>query len=111
QLFDSRDVGLRPAALRLSRGEKERGPLPVHRAGLAVHPAETESLLDRRVVVDPRPAGGLLPRDEPDAGRALVVGLRPIAPLRAILELDGAVLVHSLGDRVTAAVSAEAAPA
>ena len=49
------------------RREAERRPLLVHRLRLAVDPAVAERLLDRRVVVDPRPPGRFF-QCAPDTG-------------------------------------------
>src|SRR5581483_1009293 len=92
--FDPRDVRGRPGAFGLSRREIERGALAVDRPGLAVDPAEAERLLDRRVVVDPRPRGHLLPRHEPDAVRTVVIRLEPRAPRGPVVELDPVGVAH-----------------
>src|SRR5262249_33568485 len=58
------------------------------RAGLAVDPAIAERFLHRLVVGDLWPSGRLLPGDEPDAQRTLVVVAKPRTPVTSALELD-----------------------
>jgi voltage-gated potassium channel len=75
--FDPRLVGRRPRAAGLARRQEQHGSRSVQLPRQAVDPAETQGLLDDRIVGKVHLSGRHLVGDEPDALGTDVVGLQP----------------------------------
>jgi hypothetical protein len=74
-------VQLRPSTTRLSRSNFSRIAFVIELLYNAVYPTKAQSLLNRCIIFECRPASVLLVENQPDSGILAMIMIKPISPL------------------------------